>query len=86
MRAAGVRDLVWKVTTAWMTPEDHSEPGASERELLLPTLMRPAAAGAPTWRVYDMLALTLPLVAAVKAGAIAENVTFWDKFHFQQAV
>lgn len=88
MRAAGVRDLIWKVTTAWMTPEDHSEPGASEHEWLLPTLTRPAAtAGAPpAWRVYDTLALTLPLIAAVKAGAIAENVTFWDKFHFQQAV
>jgi hypothetical protein len=85
MRAVGVRDLIWKVTTAWMSPEDHSEPGASERETLVPSLTQPAA-GAPAWRVYDTLALTLPLVAAVKAGAIAETSAFWDKFHFQQDV
>jgi hypothetical protein len=85
MRAVGVRDLIWKVTTAWMSPEDHSEPGASEHETLVPTLTQPAA-GSPAWRVYDTLALTLPLVAAVKAGAIAESTVFWDKFHFQQDV
>ena len=85
MRAVGVRNFIWKVTTAWMSPEDHSEPGASELETLVPTLSRPAG-DAPAWRVYDTLALTLPLVAAVKAGMIAENVSFWDKFHFQQAV
>lgn len=35
MRAVGVRDLIWKVTTAWMSPKDHSKPGLSELEKLV---------------------------------------------------
>lgn len=85
VRILGVRDLIWKVTTAWMSPEDPSQPGRSEQDQLIPALRR-AEAGAAPWRIYDALALTLPLVEALKAGAVAENVSFWDKFHFQQDV
>ena len=91
MRAVGVRNLIWKVSTAWMddpSSEDlsvSSEYGASEHERLLPMLTQ-SRAGAPAWRVYDTLALTLPLVAAVKTRIFEEKDIFWDRFHFQQAV
>ena len=79
LRNAGVRELIWKTTTA---TTDAEHPAHAEYALLLPAL----TAHHPPWRIFDAHAITQPLADGVLSGAFSRSDVYWAGGHFQPQV
>ena len=77
LRGVGVRDLIWKTTTA--IGFNGPNPALDEDLILMPALR----ALTPAWRKFDAYAITAPLAASVEDGVPITEV-YWDsRAHFQ---
>ena len=91
LRKFGVRDLLWKTTTACLIGRcadgisgDGTHVAILEYSRIVPTLLQPAAPDGLPWRIFDAFAITEPLVKAAKNGEGGLNLEdiFYDGMHF----